>query len=104
MFINSAEKFKDLASTCGVAQLEVTSASNWDENKDSETVNLMRKKMLPKCPVCKKIPLSRDKEICASCAKKKKVRMRRRSNLKTFFVQIIIPTILIVTFLEFGNH
>ena len=54
MFINSIEKFKDLASTCGVAQLEVNTASDWNENKDSETVALMRKKILPKCPVCKK--------------------------------------------------
>ena len=84
MFINSIEKFKDLASTCGVAQLEVNTASDWNENKDSETVALMRKKILPKCPVCQNKTLPRDKEMCASCAKNKKVRLRCISYLKAF--------------------
>ena len=86
MFINSIEKFKDLASTCGVAQLEVNTASDWNENKDSETVALMRKKILPKCPVCQNKTLPRDKEMCASCAKNKKVRLRCISYLKAFLL------------------
>ena len=50
--IHPAERFEDTASTCGVAQLEVTAATNWVENDDSKgdsnMMNLLRRQMVAK--------------------------------------------------------
>ena len=71
--IHSTERFKDTASTCGVAQLEVTGAKNWARNRDSEgkseMMNLMRKQMAPTCCVCEKELEAHEQDICESCAK-----------------------------------
>ena len=71
--IHPTERFKDTASTCGVAQLEVIGAKNWARNRDSEgkleMMNLMRKQMAPTCCVCEKELEAREQDICEPCAK-----------------------------------
>ena len=65
----STARFKDLASTCGVAQLNVTTTDNWKGDDTPEMVHLMRRQAVPRCRKCNSKLEARGKSICDSCEK-----------------------------------